>query len=365
MSVSGKSFLFVGTYTEALPHVSPTAKGLYVFSRADAESELEYIDWFKAVPNPSFLALHPEGDLLFSVAEVDEVVDGDGGYIASYAIDKATGHLRMLDKHSSMGSWPCHLIMDPAAKHILVVNYLNGSLGVIPVDRDGTWQDGAQRIQHEGSSVNSERQEGPHTHSINLDPTGKFAIVPDLGIDQAKVYRYDGGAGTLTEVSSLSVEPGSGPRHFDFHPNGRWAYLLNELAATVTVCNWDGEIGKLTAVQTINTLPADWDGPISTADIHVHPSGKWVYSSNRGHDSITMFAIDQSNGQLTLLGQESTQGETPRNFALDPEGRKLYAANQDTDTIVVFDIDLETGLLHATGEIASVPNPICLKFLTV
>lgn len=365
MSEASKSFLYVGTYTEALPHVSPTAKGIYAFARADGDSELEYIDWFKSVPNPSFLALHPTGDLLFSVAEVDKVVDGDGGSVASYSVDKATGRLQMLDVHSSMGSWPCHLIMGPGSRHILATNYLNGSLGVIPVAPDGTWQPGAQRVQHEGSSVDQERQEGPHAHSINLDPTGEYAIAADLGIDQAKVYRFDNVAGTLTEVSSISVEPGSGPRHFDFHPNGKWAYLLNELSATVTVCHWDGNAATLTGVQTIATLPEDWDGHVSTADIHVHPSGQWVYSSNRGHDSITMFAVDQANGQLTLLGRESTQGKTPRNFALDPEGQKLYAANQDSDSIVVFDIDLDTGLLHATGEVVAVPNPICLKFLTV
>ncbi len=357
------SFLYVGTYTEALPHVSPTAKGIYAFARANADSELEYIDWFKAVPNPSFLAFHPAADLLFSVAEVDDAEDG--GSVAAYAIDKTTGRLRMLDTHSSMGSWPCHLTVDPAGKHILTANYLNGSLGVIPVAADGTWQEGAQRVQHKGSSVNPERQEGPHAHSINLDPSGQFAIAPDLGIDQAKVYRFDSQAGALTEVSSLAVTPGSGPRHFDFHPDGQWAYLLNELSATITVCDWDGATGTLTEVQTIDTLPADWDGHVSTADIHVHPSGKWVYNSNRGHDSITMFAVDPANGRLTLLGQESTQGKTPRNFTLDPEGRKLYAANQDSDTVVVFDIDPETGLLHATGEVVSVPNPVCLRFLTV
>ncbi len=365
MSDATQSFLYVGTYTEALPHVSPTAQGIYAFGRADANSKLEYIDWFKAVPNPAFLAFHPEADLLFSVAEVDNAAEGDGGLVASYAIDKTTGRLQLLHTHSSMGSWPCHLMVGTGGQHILAANYLNGSLGVIPVTPDGTWQEGAQRIQHEGSSVNAERQEGPHAHSVNPDPSGQFIIAADLGIDQAKVYRFDNVAGTLTEVSSITVAPGSGPRHFDFHPNGQWAYLLNELSATITVCHWDGEAGTLTAVQTVNTLPADWDGHISTADIHVHPSGQWVYSSNRGHDSITMCAVDPTHGQLTVLGQESTRGKTPRNFTLDPEGRKLYAANQDSDTVVAFDIDLETGRLHATGEVVAVPNPVCLKFLTV
>lgn len=364
MSDSSRSLLFVGTYTEALPHVTPSAKGIYVLSRADAQSELEMIDWFEAVPNPSFLALHPEEDLLYSVAEVDHL-EGEGGAIASYSFDRSTGRVRMLHTRTSLGTWPCHLIVGEGAGHVLVSNYLNGSLGVIPIAPDGSFPDGGQRIQHEGSGPNQERQEGPHAHSVNADPSGQFILAMDLGIDQAKVYRFDSEAGRLSDVSSISVAPGSGPRHFDFHPTARWAYILNELSATITVCDWDGDAGTLTETQTVNTLPADWDGHVSTADIHVHPNGKWVYSSNRGHDSITMFSVDQANGQLTLMGQESTQGRTPRNFALDPEGRKLYAGNQDSDTIVVFDIDQESGRLRPTGEVVAVPNPICLKFLQV
>lgn len=360
-----KTFLYVGTYTEALPHVTPTAKGIYAFERSAATGRLDLIDWFAAVPNPSFLALHPNRKLLFSVSEVEDSTDFAGGSVASYAIDADTGRLAYRAKHSSQGAWPCHLIVDKPGRRVLTANYLNGSLGVVPFDAEGHWLPGAIRIQHQGSSVNPERQAGPHAHSINLDPDGAFAVAADLGIDQAKVYRYDAETGALAEHSYITVAPGSGPRHFAFHPNRRWAYLLNEIAATITACAWSPSAGQLEPFQTLRTLPDDWDGHVSTADIHVHPSGRWAYNSNRGHDSITMFAIDPTTGELSLLGHESTQGRTPRNFALDPEGERLYAANQDSDTIVVFDIDPHSGLLRATGEIASVPNPVCLKFLQV
>lgn len=360
--MSAKTFLFVGTYTEALPHVTPTAKGIYAFERSAETGLLEYIDWFAAVPNPSFLALHPRKDLLFSVSEVNDLDDFGGGGVASYALDPVSGRLTMLDTHPSLGDWPCHIILDRQGRHVLAANYQSGSLGVVPFDETGAWLEGAVQVQHTGSGVNPDRQEGPHAHSINLDPEGQFAIAADLGIDQVRVYRLDAGQGTLTLHSVLTVAPGSGPRHFDFHPNGRWAYLLNELLATIDVCTWDRQEGALSSIQTINTLPADWEGHVSTADIHVHPSGRWVYSSNRGHDSISIFDVNPDTGHLALKGHESTQGRTPRNFTLDPQGELLYAANQDTDTIVVFAIDADTGLLHPTGEVVDVPNPVCLQF---
>ena len=222
--------------------------------------------------------------------------------VASYAIDGDTGRLAYRAKHSSQGAWPCHLIVDGQGRRVLTANYLNGSLGVVPFDAEGHWLPGASRIQHQGSSVNPERQEGPHAHSINLDPDGEFAVAADLGIDQAKVYRYDAETGALAEHSRITVAPGSGPRHFAFHPNRRWAYLLNEIAATITACAWSPSAGQLEPFQTIRTLPDDWDGHVSTADIHVHPSGRWAYNSNRGHDSITMFAIDPTTGELSPVG---------------------------------------------------------------
>lgn len=357
-----KTFLYVGTYTVSLPHVEATAKGIYAFERNPDSGGMEQIDWFPALPNPSFLTIHPDRDLLFAVAEVDDIADFNGGGVSSHRLDPETGRLTLVDQCPSLGDWPCHVTLDAAGRRALVANYKSGSVGVLPFDAEGRWEEGAIQVQHEGSSVNPERQEGPHAHSVNLDPDGRFVVAADLGVDQAKVYRYDADSGSLSAASALDVVPGSGPRHFSFHPNGQWAYLLNELSATVDACLWDGAAGTLTSIQTIATLPADWTGHVSTADIHVHPSGQWVYSSNRGHDSITMFSVDPNSGRLALMGHESTQGRTPRNFALDPEGARLYAANQDSDSVVVFDIAADTGLLHATGEVLEVPNPVCLKF---
>ncbi len=362
MAKPSKTFLFVGTYTESLPHVQATAKGIYGFERNADTGQLDYIDWFQAPPNPSFLAIHPTKDLVFCVSEVNDSGDFPGGAVASFALDPVTGRLTMLDRHSSMGDWPCHITLDGSSRYALLANYLSGSVGVVPFNDEGKFQEGAVQVQHAGSSVNPDRQEGPHAHSVNMDATGQYAIAADLGIDQAKVYRFDAAQGTLTENSSLTAAPGSGPRHFDFHPNRKWAYLLNEILATIDVCNWDVEAGTLESIQTINTLPADWEGHFSTADIHVHPNGRWAYNSNRGHDSISMYAIDQDTGQLELLGHEATQGNTPRNFTLDPEGEFLYAANQDSASVVVFRINQNTGRLEATGEIVEVPNPVCLKF---
>ena len=357
-----RTFLYVGTYTVSLPHVQATAQGIYAFERT-ADGLMQAIDWYPSLPNPTFLDVHSEHNLLFACGEVDDIEEFGGGGVSAHTFDPETGALTMVDRHASGGEWPCHVRLDEARSRIALANYKSGSIQTIPYGDDGRFVEGAFNVQHEGSSVNEERQEGPHAHSTTLDPSGRFLIACDLGMDMARVYELDGADGPLTHRSDLVVRPGSGPRHFDFHPNGRWAYVLNELSATIDVCNWDGEAGTLTSIQTINTLPDDWDGHVSTADIHVHPSGKWAYNSNRGHDSITIFAVDADDGTLTLLGHESTRGKTPRNFALSPEGDRLYAANQDSDTIVVFALDQETGLLSATGEVIDAPTPVCLKFV--
>ena len=363
MTDSSRVLLFVGTYTVSLPHVEAMAKGIYVFESSD-DGSMKAIDWYPSLPNPTFLDVHPEQNLLYACGEVDDIEElGGGGGVSAHSYDPGTGALTMIDQHGSGGDWPCHVTLDTARSRISVANYKSGSVQTIPIGADGRFTDGAFNSQHEGSSINPERQEGPHAHSTTLDPTGTFLIACDLGLDTVRVYELDGEDGPLTFRSDLVVEPGSGPRHFDFHPNRRWAYVLNELSATIDVCNWDGDAGTLTSIQTIDTLPGDWDGHVSTADIHVHPSGKWVYNSNRGHDSITMFAVNDTDGTLTLLGHEPTQGKTPRNFALSLDGTQLYAANQDSDTIVVFDLDQETGLLSATGEVIEAPTPVCLKFV--
>jgi 6-phosphogluconolactonase len=258
--------------------------------------------------------------------------------------------------------------VDGSGRCVLVANYTSGSVAVLPVGADGRVSPATYVDQHSGSSVNPRRQEGPHAHAIPLDPTGRFALCPDLGMDQLFVYRLDAAAGRLepNDPPGARLAPGAGPRHLDFHPSKPWVYVINELGSTITAFEWDGERGALRELQTVSTLPETYMGSSSSttcADIHVAPSGRFVYGSNRGHDSIAAFAIDEATGTLTPLGHTSTGGRTPRNFAIDPSGTFLFAANQDTDTIVTFRLDAATGQPTPTGQVASVPSPVCLKIV--
>jgi 6-phosphogluconolactonase len=267
-----------------------------------------------------------------------------------------------LNRQPARGAAPCHLVVDRAGKNVLVANYSGGNVAVLPIQSDGRLAEATGFVQHKGSGANPRRQEAPHAHSINLDAANRFAVVADLGLDRVMVYRFDGGAGTLTpnDPPSASVEPGSGPRHFAFHPNGRNAYVINEITRTVTAFSYDPRKGALTPFQTISTLPQGAPARGSTAEVQVHPSGKFLYGSNRGHDSIAVFTIGP-DGRLTFVEAESTQGKTPRNFGIDPTGTFLLAANQGTDSIVVFRIDAKTGKLTPTGHKADVPTPVCVK----
>ncbi len=284
--------------------------------------------------------------------------------MSAFRIEPASGRLELLNQQSSGGAGPCHVTVDPTGRNALVANYGGGSVSVLPLGDDGKLGPASAFVQHQGSSVNPRRQQGPHAHSINLDPAGRFAFVADLGLDKIMVYRFDAAAGTLTpnDPAWAAVAPGSGPRHFAFHPSGKFAYVINELASSLTAFRYDAPRGALEEVQTVSSLPA---GPVegnSTAEVQVHPSGKFVYGSNRGHDSIAVFAVDGASGKLKLVEHESTQGKTPRNFGVDPTGRFLLACNQASDTIVGFRIDQETGALTPTVQTLSVPSPVCVKF---
>jgi 6-phosphogluconolactonase len=237
----------------------------------------------------------------------------------------------------------------------------------LPIDADGTLKEPSSVQQHQGSSVNKQRQEAPHAHSINLDAANQYAFAADLGLDKVLIYQFDGATGRLTpnKPTAALVAPGSGPRHFAFHPSGRHAYVINEMLCTVTAFSYDPATGALKEVQTLSTVPDGVKPGYSTAEVVVHPSGKFLYGSNRGHDSIAMFAIDDTTGKLTSLGQQPTQGKTPRNFNVDPTGTYLLAANQGSDSIVVFRIDAQTGKLTPTGHTAEVPTPVCVKFVPV
>jgi 6-phosphogluconolactonase len=354
---AGKAWVFVGTYTGA------RSKGIYRCAMDLATGKLGEPEVAAEVANPSFLAVAPGRHFLYAVGELSEFDGKKGGAVTAFSLDPATGKLEVLNQQSSGGAGPCHLVVDRAGKHVLVANYSGGSASVLPVGADGRLGKATAFVQHKGSGTNPQRQEGPHAHSINLDPANRFAFVADLGLDQVAVYHYDADKGTLTRAEPATVAPESGPRHFAFHPDGRHAYVINELASTVTAFRYDPERGILKEVQTVSTLPRDFKGQNTTAEVVVHPSGKFLYGSNRGANSIAVFAVDPASGELTPAGHQAENIKVPRNFNIDPTGAFLVVANQDGDSLVVFRIDPKSGALEPTGSTVSVSRPVCVKFV--
>ncbi|HTQ40366.1 MAG TPA: lactonase family protein [Pirellulales bacterium] len=357
---TGTVRVYVGTYT------GHGSDGIYQFDLDLATGKPTKPELAGEAVNPSFVALHPSGKFLYSVSEVSGDDGKKAGAINAFAIDPATGKLRLLNQQSSRGQGPCHVSVDHAGKFALTTNYNSGSVAVLPIDADGSLSPASAFDQHAGSGPNPKRQEGPHAHSANMDPTNQFAIVCDLGLDKIFVYRL-GTDGSLTpnDPPTVSVAPGAGPRHFTFHPNGKIAYVINEMGSTITAFNWDAAKGTLSEIQTISTLP---DGMVmpgnTTAEVQLTPDGKYLYGSNRGHDTIAMFAVDPATGKLTSLGEVPSGGKTPRNFAIDPTGTWLVAAHQNSKNICIFHIDPATGKLEPTGDQVEVANPVCVKFYT-
>jgi 6-phosphogluconolactonase len=349
----GKAWVFIGTYTGA------KSKGIYRCEMDLATGKLGEAELAAEVANPSFLAVHPDRHFLYAVGENE----GRRGAVSSLSLDPKTGKLALLNQESAGGEGPCHLVVDRAGKHVLAANYGGGSVVVLPIGPDGKLGERTVFVQHKGSSVDKSRQEAPHAHSVNLDPAGRFAFVADLGLDQVVVYRYDADKGTLNPAERAAVAPGSGPRHFAFHPDGKHAYVINEMANTVTAFTYDPENGTLKPAQTVTTLPEGFKGKSYTAEVQVHPSGKFVYGSNRGHNSIAVFTVDPKTRELTAAGHQGENIKTPRNFGIDPSGNYLIVANQDGDSLVVFRINPTTGALEPTGQTVKVPMPVCVKFV--
>ena len=354
---------YVGTYTSG--GGTDRSKGIYLMELDLRSGTLGVPRLAAEAIDPSFLAVHPSRRFLFAVSERGEVDGRPGGAVLAFSIDGSTGKLTALNQQSSQGAGPCHLIVDPTGKNVLVANYGSGSVACLPIDADGRLRKSASFIQHRGSGTDPARQEAPHAHSINLDRAGRFAVVADLGLDKVFVNRFDPSEGKLApnEPPFAEVAPGSGPRHFAFHPTDRFAYVINEMANTVTAFTYDAARGVLREIQSISTLPADFKGKSYTAEVQIHPSGRFLYGSNRGHDSIAIFSIDPATGKLDHGGFEPTEGRTPRNFAIDPTGSYLLAENMDSGTIVVFHIDPRTGALRASGQSVSVPKPVCIKMI--
>ena len=348
--------VYLGTYT------GPKSKGIYL-SRLDLTSgKLSAPILAAETEQPSFLALHPNRRFLYAVNETGGGRRGTG-QVTAFAIE-ADGKLKQLNQQPSRGSAPCHLVIDRTGKTLLLANYGGGSVAAFPLAADGLLGASTGFIQHTGSSTNPQRQKEPHAHSINLDAANRFAVAADLGLDKVLVYRFDAAKSTLepNEPPSASVKAGSGPRHFAFHPKGRNADVINELASTVTAFEYDSAKGVLKELQNLSTLPRDFSGTSYTAEVQVHPSGKFLYGSNRGHDSIAVFAIE-ANGSLRYIENTLTGGSTPRNFGISPDGKYLLAANQKSDNVVVFRIDSKSGRLTSTGHSLEVPSPVCVKFL--
>jgi 6-phosphogluconolactonase len=360
-AAEGKMRVYFGTYTTA------KNEGIFVAEMDLASGVVSSPRLAAVAVNPSFLAIHPSRKFLYAVAEVSDLHGKETGGVIAFAIDPVTGKLKWLNEEPSQGAGPCYLVVDKAGKNVLVANYDGGTVAVLPIDAEGRVKPATSIIKHQGKSVDRERQEGPHAHSINLDAANRFAFAADLGLDKVLVYRFDPAAGTLmpNDPPAAQIAEGSGPRHFAFHPTGRFAYLINEMANTITVFWYDAESGTLNRVQTVSTLPSEFKGKSWTAEVVVHPSGKYVYGSNRGHDSLAIFSVDATTGKLTPHGQEPTQGKMPRNFAIDPTGSYILAANMDSSTVVVFRIDPATGQLKPAGQTFKLPQPVCIKFLTL
>jgi 6-phosphogluconolactonase len=310
---------------------------------------------------PAFFTIHPDGRHLYTVNS------GDPGGVSAYAIDPANGHLKLLNRELAGGGDTSYLSLDQTGRFALAANYQGGNIAVFALKPDGSLGDWTAFVQHTGKSIDPERQTHPYAHSIITDPTNRFALVADLGVDKVFVYRFDATTGTLrpNNPPSVSVAPGSGARHVKFHPNGRWVYLINEIASTVIGFDWDSAKGVLTEFQTISTLPAGFKGTSACAELEIHPNGKFLYGSNRGHDSLAVFGIDPANGHLTAIEHVPSAGKTPRNFAFDPTAKWILCTNHDSNNAVVFRVDPTTGRLTQTGPPIPVPYPFCERFLVL
>ncbi len=354
-SAGRELLLYVGTYTRG------KSEGIYVYRMNLTDGGLKHAATVKGVSNPSFLAIDPKRRFLYAVNESGEFAGKKGGGVTAFAIDQKTGDLKKLNEQHSPGV-PCHVSVHPSGKFVLIANYGGGNVVIYPVKANGSLGEASDVAQHKGAGGDPKRQDGPHAHCIMPDAAGRYAFAPDLGIDKVMIYRVDAKNGKLVPNGFAATKPGAGPRHFDFHPTGKFAYVINELNSTLTAFAYDKAKGELKELQTVSTLPSDFKGNSFCADVHVHPSGRFAYGSNRGHDSIVAFAIDQQTGKLTLIGHEPTGGKWPRNFGIDPTGTFLLAANQNTDNVVTFRIDQQTGRLKATGQVTEIPVPVCLKF---
>jgi len=371
-SQKNKYLLFVGTYTQK------ESKGIYAYRFDAASSELTALGVAAETTNPSFLTIDPSHRFLYAVNEVQKYEGADSGAVSAFAINRETGKLSLLNEVASRGADPCYIALDKTGKYVLVANYTGGSVAVFPIHADGHLGESSAILQDTGTlGPVKERQEAPHSHWIEASAHNRFVYVSDLGLDRVLIYRFDATNGMLTkgeaaaaksgspsasDFFSATLAPGTGPRHAAFSGSGNFMYVLGELDSTVTVFANDAR-ETFRSVQRISALPAGFSGHNDAAEIAIHPNGKYLYTSNRGHDSIALFSIDNHTGSLTLVDHFSTQGKAPRNFEIDPTGKFLFVANQETNNIVIFRIGPNSGRLTPTGQTLHVPSPVCIKFM--
>lgn len=348
-------FVYFGAHSSG-PHIG------FSLSHFDTETGvLTPPKFLLEAKEPAFFIIHPDGKHFYSCNS------GIPGGVSAYEIDPHTGDLKYINRVLAGGGDTSFISLDQTGQYALVANYLGGSGAVFKLRPDGGIGDWTGFTQHTGSSVDPQRQTHPYAHAILTDPTNRFAVIPDLGTDNLYIYHFDEKVGTIKPNAPpyIHVAPGSGPRHVRFHPNGRLIYLINEMASSIIGFDWDTAAGKLTEFQTVSTLPEDFKGTNACAELEIHPNGKFLYASNRGHDSLAVFAIDSTNGKLSLIEHTSSRGKTPRNFAFDPSSQWIICTNQASDNAVVFRVDPTSGHLSAVGGPVAVPAPFCERFLPV
>jgi 6-phosphogluconolactonase len=357
--LTGESLVYFGTYTGA------KSQGIYVSRFDSTTGKLNAPELAAEITNPTFLAIALGGNFLYAVSEVDEIGGKPTGAVVAFALDARTGKLTPLNQQNSGGGGPCHIAVDVTGKCLLVANYGGGSIAALPIHADGSLGEAGTTIQHTGSSVDKNRQTAPHAHSIYPSPDNRFALNCDLGLDKVFAYRLDPAAAKLSDANPpfATVAPGSGPRHLVFSADGKFVYVINEMGGTITVFSYDKATAAMTEIQTISTLPKDFTGTPSCAEIILHPSGKFLYGSNRVHESIALFSVDQKTGKLTFVEHQPVLGHKPRHFTTDPSGKWLIAENQDSDSIILFSIDTDTGKLKPTGQTLSLGSPVCAVFV--
>lgn len=366
--MSEKIFLYVGTYTRSsLGLTAHNGEGIYVYEFDASTGKITYVSEMQGIDNPSFLAISPDGNHLYATSEV---LSWQEGLVSAYAIDRSTGKLTYLNKQSTRGSITAHISVEASGRYALLANYWDGhSVAMFPINGDGSLAPASFSVEHDepGTMVDPARQEKSHAHCIMPDLSNQYALVPDLGLDKIMIYRLDLDNGKLVpnDPAFVKLNPGSGPRHAAVHPNGKYVYVIEELSSTISLLNYDGTTGALDLVETVSTLPEGYNEESYCSEICVTASGKYLYGANRGHDSLSMFAVDASTGKLTPLGHQSTGGQTPRNFTIDPTGNYILVGNQNSDTVVTLRINHETGILEDIGQVADVPTPAVLRMLRV